>query len=491
MVLERAEVMDADDADDTPTPYSRGSAPMSGGTGWYGYTFSQTVAGGAERQAVVYTNVEAPATESFATAYGGLKPTSGGADGTGAAPLLLDFEQRENSDGNIEFLDEDGDIVAIRVVRDGTAAYYEDDYEEDADGNRVEGTVLDGGETTVRAEAEQIHRVIHSRDFVDEPKAGVPDLHGENRDEMDPNYLAADDNTGSKKEFWSLIPFTSSRLGLYRTDPADGQLGFRTMFDGVPGELRCVAADGTCQLERTGENPDTGVEDFNSDDTDTWIFVADNPAATVSTRRLDGDYLTIGWWIEEPVDAAGTYRFARFSTGMDPYEDDITAVTGTATYKGPAVGIWAERVRELETAYSGTFRAVAELKATFTTANIEGDAENMIGGTITNFMLDNGDDRKWRVTLADVGTEFTAEGVTGGSADGREWSGRWNGNFYGNGGTRQENQQPGHVAGSFRASFGTPEIGPEGDTGQGTMTREDDDGFVGVSGVYGATRQDD
>jgi hypothetical protein len=491
MVLERAEVMDADDADDTPTPYSRGSAPMSGGTGWYGYTFSQTVAGGAERQAVVYTNVEAPATESFATAYGGLKPTSGGADGTGAAPLLLDFEQRENSDGNIEFLDEDGDIVAIRVVRDGTAAYYEDDYEEDADGNRVEGTVLDGGETTVRAEAEQIHRVIHSRDFVDEPKAGVPDLHGENRDEMDPNYLAADDNTGSKKEFWSLIPFTSSRLGLYRTDPADGQLGFRTMFDGVPGELRCVAADGTCQLERTGENPDTGVEDFNSDDTDTWIFVADNPAATVSTRRLDGDYLTIGWWIEEPVDAAGTYRFARFSTGMDPYGDTITSVTGTATYKGPAVGIWAERVRELETAHSGTFRADAELKATFTTTDTD-DEDDMIGGTITNFMLDNGASRNWRVMLNDVGTGAITTGLTtSGSADGREWSGRWNGNFYGNGGTRQENQQPGHVAGLFRASFGTPEIGPEMETGQGTPTREGDNGFVGVSGVFGATRQDD
>ena len=478
MVLERAEVRDADDADDTPTPYSRGSAPMSGGTGWYGYTFNQTVAGGAGRQRVVYTNIEAPATESFATAYGGLSDANTGFANEEAI-LLFDFANRTNADGNIEFLDEDGDVVAIRFTEEDGTFRYEDDDE------------MAIQPAAIAAAAQRTGNVLHSGDFQGEPKPGFPDLPPLNRagGEDDTNYLMATDAVGSRSTFWSRVRFDTTRLGNYYTDSTLGQLGFRTTYDGVPGELRCAGDAGTCLLGRTGENDD-GVEYYSSPQD--WVFVADNASSNVATRRLDGDYLTIGWWIEEPVDAAGTYRFARFVTGMDLYRGDITTVTGSATYKGPAVGIWTERVRELETAHSGTFRADAELTAVFDDEDVVADDQDMIGGTITNFMLDNGASRNWRVMLDDVGTGDIAgaTNTTSGSADGREWSGRWNGNFYGNGGTRQTAlQQPGHVAGEFRASFGTPEIGPEMETGQGTPTREGDEGFVGVSGVFGATRQ--
>jgi hypothetical protein len=476
-VPERSEVTDADDADATPTPYRRGSAPMSGGTGWYGYTFSQTVAGGAERQAVVYTNIEAPATEDFATAYGGLSDAVTGF--TEETILLFDFANRKNSDGNIEFLDEDGDVVAIRFTEEDGSFRYEDDDE-------MTITVA-----AIAMAAQRTGNVLYSGDFQGEPKPGYPDLPTANRPggATDSNYVGDPAVTVSRSTFWSRVRFDTTRLGNYYTDSTLGQLGFRTTYDGVPGELRCAGEDGTCLLGRTGENDD-GVEYYSSPQD--WVFVADNASSNVATRRLDGDYLTIGWWIEEPVDAAGTYRFSRFAGGMDPYTGAIASVTGTATYKGPAVGIWAERVRELETAHSGTFRADAELTAVFDDDDAVAGDQNMIGGTITNFMLDNGASRNWRVMLNDVGTGAITTGLTtSGSADGREWSGRWNGNFYGNGGTRQENQQPGHVAGLFRASFGTPEIGPEMETGQGTPTREGDNGFVGVSGVFGATRQDD
>jgi hypothetical protein len=197
----------------------------------------------------------------------------------------------------------------------------------------------------------------------------------------------------------------------------------------------------------------------------------------VRTLRLDGDYLTMGWWIQKPDRAAGTYMFSRYFEGTDPY---VGTAAGSATYSGRAAGIWAERVRELENAEFGTFTANVEIDADFD--------ESDINGTIDNFVLSNGDSRNWVVDL-DMVTEIGVDGTTSGSADGRGWTGAWDSAAYGNRGADAADQ-PTYIAGPFRASYGTPEIESMPGTAQGDPGREDDLGFVGVSGVYGAEREE-
>jgi hypothetical protein len=182
----------------------------------------------------------------------------------------------------------------------------------------------------------------------------------------------------------------------------------------------------------------------------------------------------MGWWIQKPDRAAGTYMFSRYFEGTDPY---VGTAAGSATYSGRAAGIWAERVRELENAEFGTFTANVEINADFT---------NDINGTIDNFMLSNGDSRNWVVDLEGVSAIGT-DGETSGSADGRGWTGAWDSAAYGNRGATAADQ-PTYIAGPFRASYGTPEIESMPGTAQGDPGREDDLGFVGVSGVYGAER---
>ena len=475
-VAERSEVADADDADPTPAPaYARSGAPVSAGSGWHGSTYTRNIAGGAMLQRVVYTNVEAPTQEDFATAYGGLEAETPPTDADDFnAYYYKDFRHQVRSNGDIWFFDEDGEFVALREEEPaGTFMYYSD---------TTKDTVVQiSAVTTGEMAAQRIHRIINSVDFNGNPKAGKPDLHATNRDVNPGDYVATPEMSAS--HFWTLVRFNRSRIDAY--DSGDGFVGY---LDGVRGQFRCTATDG-CNIN-AGPKSDATEDPVDMTSGEMWAFVADSATANVATRRADADYLTIGWWIEEPGFAAGRYRFNRDYTGSDVYRETIATVTGSATYKGPAVGIWAERVRELEQADSGNFRADATLTADF-------GEDNDIGGTITNFVLDNGQSRQWSVTLGRTMNpvpDTPAMAATSGLADGRSWTGMWGGQYYGNGGTRRATDdplpQPSHIAGDFRASFGTPEIGPEDQTGQGTEAREADVGFVGVSGVFGAEWQE-
>jgi hypothetical protein len=259
-------------------------------------------------------------------------------------------------------------------------------------------------------------------------------------------------------------------------------------FDGVAGHFICTVAEtglsgdlvGLCSITvRPGES---GVE-YSAGGT--WKFVATNSGRNVAERRQDADYLMLGWWVEEPVSATGDIRFGRFFAGSDPYTaDQVAGLTGSATYVGPAVGKWATRVEESDTANKGVFSATADLTAVF------GDADT-VSGQVRDFDIP-GFDAVVVLAPTTPGTSnidgATFSGVTRGEADGRDWSGTWRGAFYGDDRDRERLATPdavagypASVAGLFNASFGCPEADcPAGDD------REGQTGFVGVSGVFGA-----
>ena len=440
-----------DDGDaDTPTPYASYTAPMSLGTGWYGSAFDMLLDFGAHRVAVVYTNVEAPKRENFAAAYGALVPTA-------TTYRLVDVA------GEMVYADANGDAI-LDDMGDPIAPV--------ADVDPPAGAVV------VIAENSQIRTV----DFADKPKPGYPSVPTQTRALED--YPFEDswvETAGSPMQFWALVRYNRNAETTYcgpdNTDAGCNTTGgFTGYFDGVPGTFRCEAEGGTgvCDVVRNGDGTPDNPHQLSSGAP--WVFTADNPAAFVDTHRLDGDYLTMGWWIQKPDRAVGTYMFSRYFEGTDPY---VGTAAGSATYSGRAAGIWAERVRELENAEFGTFTADVEIDADFT--------ESDINGTIDNFVLSNGDSRNWVVDL-DMVTDIGGDGTTSGSADGRSWTGAWDSAAYGNRGADAADQ-PAYIAGPFRASYGTPEIESMPGTAQGDPGREDDLGFVGVSGVYGAERE--
>ena len=98
-----------------------------------------------------------------------------------------------------------------------------------------------------------------------------------------------------------------------------------------------------------------------------WTFIADDHLAQVATKRKDGDYLTLGWWLEIPDAVEGEHEFAPFFAGRDPFTNRKyrVNVTGSAKYSGPAAGKYAFRNRGSDEAYKGVFTAQADLTANF------------------------------------------------------------------------------------------------------------------------------
>ena len=290
-------------------------------------------------------------------------------------------------------------------------------------------------------------------------------------------------------------------------------------FDGVPGTFECRTAIGCQVTVRPGVDasvPNRFVSDTTEAETGiTWRFTADDAHAMVDTSRMDGDYLTMGFWLEEPDNSRGTYNYSPFYAGRDAFNPTNLApaiLVGTATYAGPAVGKYAIREFRSEEASKGIFTADASLTANFSDAAVGTLGPEMIKGSVTNFVSADHDLGNWRVNLSAspvVNTDGddasaglisgTPEGDTDannlgasitGAANGRDFTeGVWSGQFFGNH-PRIATVHPTSVAGRFEASWGTPEpdVSTGIDTGGGSKYNAAEIGFVGLSGVFGAER---
>ena len=141
------------------------------------------------------------------------------------------------------------------------------------------------------------------------------------------------------------------------------------------------------------------------------------------------------------MDAAGTtaYRAGVYFPIAGSRTGDINTVnvTGSATYTGPAAGLFAKREYDPDRAgtveTAGRFTAHAALTADFDAAQFTDPADGSISGTITNFMHDgNMIDPMWSVTMNEGVIEATGAtfvSVPDKQTDGSHWTGRFYGHY--------------------------------------------------------------
>ena len=194
--------------------------------------------------------------------------------------------------------------------------------------------------------------------------------------------------------------------------------------------------------------------------------------ADIIDLNEDQSYITFGYWANDAKTSLDTYATAVYDNtgggerGLGTFPTDID---GTATYAGPAVGVYALKgTDELEPYSHGEFMATVNLTARFgsTLSNpIDKEDTFSIDGKVSGFTPTMGDDDlgAWELTLgkADTGDgsvvtydsfkEF--EGNTMGGGD----DGKWQGTFYGNAGadtpTNTTDDHPMAVVGEFTGHF--------------------------------------
>ena len=207
-------------------------------------------------------------------------------------------------------------------------------------------------------------------------------------------------------------------------------------YHGVAGTYSCTpGTDNTCAAQVAAEGFDLGgVNDDNAFDAEraAWTFKPSNPDALV-VNVADDMYASYGWWLHKSADGK-TFTTAVFvdDKGPVPPAADIGKLQGTATYMGGAAGKYALSSSTGGTNDAGHFTARAMLEANFN--------DDMITGTIDNFMGADDESRDWSVELMEqgIGVTGTILGDDGSSGDAKmtKWTigedaadaaGRWTG----------------------------------------------------------------
>ncbi len=216
-------------------------------------------------------------------------------------------------------------------------------------------------------------------------------------------------------------------------------------FDGAQGRFTCVGGTacavtvnpGTDTLGRTVAQV-TAIEGR----------VAFIPKRDAEWSEADADYLSYGVWARQTTLPDGRVHYNE----LQPFADstaatirDITAVTGSATYRGGAAGVYARD------GIGGTFEARSELTANFDT--------NRITGSISDVQLsEEHEGGAWSVRLNDgqIFTQGQFTGRTDGLVDGVKASvhqddqNAYSGRFHG---LATAGDQPSSATGEFIANF--------------------------------------
>lgn len=219
-------------------------------------------------------------------------------------------------------------------------------------------------------------------------------------------------------------------------------------FDGAPGTYVCTPADGNaCQSSiKDGGGIDLTVGAAG------WKFV---PATGATVPTPDSEYQYFGWWLRN---TNGSYAVGAFHRGVGGAADELAALPalqGTATYSGPAAGLFAI-IPQPGDASAGDFTATVTLAADFGDVTDPGTIE----GTVDGFMV-NGRAMDWSVDLraAQIGTHGaitsggTATALTYWTIDDTtvQTTGTWSGQFH----DADDLRTPAVATGRFEAVHGT------------------------------------
>lgn len=239
-----------------------------------------------------------------------------------------------------------------------------------------------------------------------------------------------------------------------------------------------VSISGDVTVDDTGDSFRRIIDDIVAGRWTHSYLTRDNGGAkedvTVSVSRGDDtvapeDYVYFGWWLYSGADDDDNpiYMVEGFAGGNDPVPDvqastDFLPITGTATYKGPASGMYVTRILsagDLDDMEIGSFGAAATLTADFGAADA---ALASISGTVDDFRL-SGDTNGsgWLVTLDEAEGFSTVTGspnIVGGTTHvtfgGRRHgpvAGEWQGQFYDPDEVSGAPVAPGTIAGTFDA----------------------------------------
>ena len=243
---------------------------------------------------------------------------------------------------------------------------------------------------------------------------------------------------------------------------SDTSMERRSDYRGLRNRRHLQRCDGNLQVRRhrrrlhgDGLDAKGAITAIGADDS--WIFT---PDAGATSDVADANYLSYGFWLKRTTDADGvlTYNevetFARAEGHAEETGDsDLSQLSlGSATYEGGSVGVYVKNVLDdqanIVSATSGHFSADVELTATFGGGDVADNNKFTIGGKITDFVLQHGEENDWAVGLglADFSGGRMENGAPGKSAPGsshnNEFSGEatgdstaaagsWNGAFYG------------------------------------------------------------
>ena len=253
-------------------------------------------------------------------------------------------------------------------------------------------------------------------------------------------------------------------------------------YNGAGGRYLCTPASGTsCSVTVAPSGAYTSG--------DTWTFVPelnstawiqDGGTAAGAGGGQQGEFMSFGWWLQEPSAQTGVYSFRYYADGTAYQLASGNLAAGSATYNGRAAGKFV--VQEIDETgvvdgEAGMFTAAASLTARFNATGAQGTLQGMING----FQTDNAgvDVSGWSVTLArqaltdTTGTSVTSAGTnndpTATGFDGatatlgdQTLHGTWSSQFFGQpstadayplgvGGVFQADNEAASIAGAFGA----------------------------------------
>ena len=223
-------------------------------------------------------------------------------------------------------------------------------------------------------------------------------------------------------------------------------------YHGVSGTYNC-----TPSTPASGCSAAVAAKGFTVSSGDTWTFTPANAMARVRDAA-DTAYASYGWWIKK-ADKDGPFTASVFADekGNLTAVTGITALNGTATYRGGAAGKYALSSTTGGTNDAGHFTARATLEADFT----NNATETAITGTIDNFIGADGQSRDWEVKLN--GSQISNAGAIGNASASTGvdtvWtigetaatkSGNWTGNLLNNG----DDGVPQVATGTFYTEYG-------------------------------------
>ena len=260
---------------------------------------------------------------------------------------------------------------------------------------------------------------------------------------------------------------TATSIGMWESvevgDSIVGFAGYRGELDGRPGRFDCSS------------------DCYYNNDMDGMVEEVENVDFTpvAATYSGDPDYLAGGVWVYVPAGAAGPedYEFGAFVDGNDPFTAaNLDGLTGEAVYLGEADGVYTDREEG-----NYFFTARVDLRADFDNDTISGTMDDFfyevygqdepggyrrLGGYERLFS----EETILSLEETDIDTRTPDNFFTGDTAmsfGGDEFTGKWGGQFYGNGDSSTD--RPGSVAGTFGGAT--------------------DDGTKAFLGVFGADKR--